>query len=212
MSLDETYTLASLEVGTPLQGPVVGHHRNKLWLKVPVVRTGAGGAEVPVDAMLKLPSKHRLLKNPEASLGQQLKVYVQAARTADATLVVSSKPPPSEELRGRSRRERFAALASCTPLEELQTGDALKGRVISAHRHGVYLDVGVSRTGKGDKRRPVDGLLPNDQRASAEKLLPGDSMEVRVLQNVQRSGRLLLTQVHCVPRHRTGAAPSARRR
>ena len=102
--LDETYTLASLEVGTPLQGPVVGHHRNKLWLKVPVVRTGAGGAEVPVDAMLKLPSKHRLLKNPEASLGQQLKVYVQAARTADATLVVSSKPPPSEELRGSAMR------------------------------------------------------------------------------------------------------------
>ena len=144
----EPYTLASLDSGTRLQGDVVGHHRNKLFLRVPVVRPTAGG-EKRVDAMLKLPWNHRLLKNPEASMGKTLQVYVCKARVADATLVVTVKPPSPPELRGLSWRERLAAAPSCTPLEQLATGDALEGRVLKAHK------LGVSAHDSREARRPL---------------------------------------------------------
>ena len=63
------------------------------------------------------------------------------------------------------------------------------------HKHGAYLDVRVSRACKGGRRRPLNALLPVDQRSSGGALRPGDTLRVRVLHNLQQAGRLLLTEV-----------------
>ena len=89
-----TRQLATLARGERLTGSVVGHHKNKLYVRVPgVVRAGKQGREVPLDAMLTVPWSHALLADPPAALGAELDVYVLRAQVADARLRVTLRPP-----------------------------------------------------------------------------------------------------------------------
>ena len=185
------HALESLSTGVRLRGPIKGHHRNKLWLQVPVVRTAAGGVLREVDAMLKVPRRHPLLKDPEGVMGKKLTVFVEHARPADACLVVSLNPPEPPELKSLSWRARCHAVANSTHLETLSTGQTLEGRVLNSHPFGAFVDVGVSRPSSRGRRLPVDAMLPSDQ-AYGRNFQRGDQLTVRVLQVVS-SDRLLLT-------------------
>ncbi|KAL3893205.1 MAG: hypothetical protein SGPRY_014393 [Prymnesium sp.] len=188
--------LGSLCVGDSLEGLVVGHHRSKLFLQVPVSRRSKGGFRKPVDAMLKLPRSHPLLSSPSSSMGKRLTVFVSQARTADATLLVSPIPPggPEKNGDGLSWRERVREAAGYTPLDQLSVGQPLEARVLRGSDAGLFVEAGVSCRGKGGKPRPLDALLPRQERKGQGHAIRGERIAVRVMQVAPDSARLILTQ------------------
>lgn len=78
MSLQPPYLLESLSVGAKVRGAVSGRQRNKLWVRMPVIRRVRGRRETKeFDAVLKLHREHPLIRDPEASVGKELNVFVQ---------------------------------------------------------------------------------------------------------------------------------------
>ena len=209
-----TRQLATLARGERLTGSVVGHHKNKLYVRVPgVVRAGKQGREVPLEAMLTVPWSHALLADPPAALGAELDVYVLRAQVADARLRVTLRPPaewdepPVEWARAlREKKLRATPPTDARWLDELRAGDALSGTVLRTARCGAFVDVGCWRRGGGGAPRRVDALLPPDQQqAGGAPPRAGAALDVRVLEPLVGSGRLLLTT------HDGDAAALARR-
>jgi len=209
--------LNALKAGDALRGEVVGHYRNdatgktKLFLRVPVERTGPKGSSVTtMDAYLNLPRKHPMVSNPTAALEKKLSVHVLRAQPDSARLSVALKPPatrgqPPPDLAHLSKRERTKRAAtdpSAYPhrLEDLTVGTLLNATVVTVKSFGAFVDAGVSRAGRSGTRAPVDALLPADQLPSGAVLdtflKPGRQLEgLRVLRPSPGSGRLLLTAV-----------------
>ena len=84
-------------------------------------------------------------------------------------------------------------------------GDALAGTVLRTARCGAFVDVGCWRRGGGGAPRRVDALLPPDQQQRAARRRAWCALDVRVLEPLVGSGRLLLTT------HGGDAAALARR-
>ena len=84
--------LSSLATGDPLSGRVIGRHRQKLFLDVPVVRPAAEGREAPVQAYLSLPAWHELLQQPAD--GTTLDVFVRKVQAASGRLEVDLRAKP----------------------------------------------------------------------------------------------------------------------
>ena len=165
---DSPAQLGSLRPGDVLkQCEVKSSHRDKLFLSVPVVREGRRGMPRPLSAQLNLPSKHPAAKDPAAMVGKRLNVYVRRANVDDGTLQVSlfKFDHLSRSTRGR--------LAPGLPLrlEELATGQTVRGVVLSCHAFGAFVEVGVSRPGRRGRREPVDALLPLNQLGEGIELL-----------------------------------------
>ena len=108
---------------------------------------------------------------------------------------------------GRSARKlRATPPADARWLDELRVGDALSGTVLRTARCGAFVDVGCWRRGGGGAPRRVDALLPPDQQqAGGAPPRAGAALDVRVLEPLVGSGRLLLTT------HAGDAAALARR-
>jgi ribosomal protein S1 len=197
--------LSSLKQGDELPGKIVGRHRRKVFLEVPVTREASGGMEEAVDAYLSLPPSHKLLSS--SAIGKALTVYVQRVQPESARLEVSVRDRTQSAASKRAdaglmaQHERRAAAASGDPtwqrLEDLAVGDALEVAVASVTPFGAFVDCEVTRAGPGGERVPVDkALLPADQQAgypSAPKLEVGQRLSVRVLRPHPGAGKLLLT-------------------
>lgn len=93
----------------------------------------------------------------------------------------------------RRARHDAAAAGLARPLESLELGETLEGRIVSRHRFGLFVDVGVCRGSKGGKRVPLDGLLPLDQLGQLDEraLSKGEALRVRVLESSKSSGQHL---------------------
>ncbi|KAL1508019.1 hypothetical protein AB1Y20_007616 [Prymnesium parvum] len=188
MSLaDKPLHLSELTEGTPLPATVVGTHRSKLFVRVPVVRRAARGATAPVDALLKLGRADPLARR--AAAGSKLQVFVSQPRVAEGRLVVRARPRRAEP----GWQERCALAETAERLEEVERGRRLEGRVLRVSPRGARLDVGVSRKGRRGRRRPVDAWLPEGERVGGE-LRRGARVEVFVLRALPCAGRLLVTQ------------------
>jgi transcriptional accessory protein Tex/SPT6 len=195
--------LSSLKPGDELPGKIVGRHRRKVFLEVPVTRAASGGSERAVDAYLSLPPYHALL-SPSA-IGKPLTVYVRQIQLDSARLKVDLRDPEASSASRRAdaglvaRRVRREAAASTDAawlrLEDLAVGDELDVVVAAVTSFGAFVECEVSRAGPGGERCPVDkALLPADQQAgypSAPALQVGQRLSVRVLRPHPGAGRLL---------------------
>ena len=199
--------LSSLAPGDVLQGKVVQHHRDKLYLEVPVVH---GPRLRRVNAQLNLPTRHPFLADVAGTMGRELTVHVLRAEPASGRLRVSLPRDGQAVVEGagveragvegfsrRERRERCADAERCPHrVEDLECGTALHATILSVHSFGAFADCGVTRAGRGGVRRPVDALLPADQLIGGSALadfVPGQQLDVRVLKPAPGSGRLLVT-------------------
>jgi len=174
---------SALVPGEALDGVVVTHHKDKLFLRVDVERDTGKLAGSTVNALLKLPAKHALLQQPR--MGAPLTVYVRG--TGGGHLRVGLSPPRPAPRSPPPDSESFLKL------EELKPGDELTGFVATRATCGIFVDAGVWRRGPGGSWRPTDGLLPVDQQGAMSMPKPGDAVTVRVLEPVLASGNLLLT-------------------
>ena len=220
--------LSELSPGDVLERcEVKSSHGRKLFLSVPVVlpqsKRGArrfkalsaqGLEPKTLNAQLNLPYKHPAARDPATMVGRKLDVYVRRANLDDGTLHVSLF---KFDHLSRATRGRQAAKQPLR-LEELATGQAVRGVVLSCHAFGCFVEVGVSRPGRHGRRAPVDALLPLNQLAEGVELLEetrfgvlvwpertagaeaasrrlriGSTVEARVLQSTVGSGRLVLT-------------------
>ena len=222
------FQLSELNPGDVLERcEVKSSHGNKLFLSVPVVlpqsKRGArrlktlsaqGLEPKTLNAQLNLPHKHPAAKDPATMVGRKLDVYVRRANLDDGTLQVSlfKFDHLSRDTRGRQ------AANQPLRLEELATGQAVRGVVLSCHAFGCFVEVGVSRPGRHGRREPVDALLPLNQlaeglelleetkfgmlvwpertdgaEAASRRLRVGSTVEARVLQPTVGTGKLVLT-------------------
>ena len=202
-------SVSLLKPGEPLTGTVVGAHNDKLFLRTAVYRE-ANGSTAPLTAMLTLPRKSELLREPP--VGEELCVRVSRTRGSSDRIVrhkdvfrVELPPPerpPPERLSQRGRDE--AAASAPLNLDELTVGQTLTALVVSVRPCGVYVDVPVARRGRRGARRAVTALLPTGELGSRAgtvgELTRGDELELRVMDAQPASGFLVLT---------TSSAPAA---
>ena len=215
--------LSELSPGDVLERcEVYSSHGDKLFLSVPVVlpqsKRGArrlkAGVPKTLSAQLNLPHKHPAAKDPATMVGKKLDVYVRRANLDDGTLQVSLFKFDHLSRDTRGRRAANQPLR----LEELATGQAVRGVVLSCHPFGCFVEVGVSRPGRHGRREPVDALLPLNQlpervelleqtkfgmlvwpertegaEAASRRLRVGSTVEARVLQPTVGTGKLVLT-------------------
>eukprot|EP00962_Isochrysis_galbana_P012518 scaffold3545_cov126-Isochrysis_galbana.AAC.3 len=179
--------LSTLAPGEALKGTIVHRHEELLYLKVDVEDDTGKRAAPVVDAMLKLPQKHPLLKEPR--IGAELTVYVKGV-TGGARLRVGlypRRPPP-----------RTPPDSGFLKLDELKPGDSLEGVVVATAACGVFVDAGIWRRGPRARWLPVEALLPPDQQmvgdnGSISSVEKGAVVLGRVLDSNVASGKLLMT-------------------
>ena len=194
LAAQKALLLDKLSPGDMLTARVEAHHKTKLFLSVPVERSAGQGAPKPVTAYMPLPPWHPLLEEPESVIGQSLTCYVIKPQPGAARLSVSLYPP-GQPPRLATRRRREQEAADWPFLEDLQVGSRLEASVSSVQPCGTFVEVNVSRTGRGGLRRPMDAaLLPADQiPPSMGQLVVGQVVELLVLKPVPAQGRVLLT-------------------
>ena len=138
--------LSELSPGDVLERcEVKSSHGRKLFLSVPVVlpqsKRGArrfkalsaqGLEPKTLNAQLNLPYKHPAARDPATMVGRKLDVYVRRANLDDGTLHVSLF---KFDHLSRATRGRQAAKQPLR-LEELATGQAVRGIVLSCHAFG----------------------------------------------------------------------------
>ena len=186
--------LSSLATGDPLSGRVIGRHRQKLFLDVPVVRPAAEGREAPVQAYLSLPAWHELLQQPAD--GTTLDVFVRKVQAASGRLEVDLRAKPRAPRPASTERARVD-MSSWQRLEDLELGDALDARVAVVRDFGAFVHTNVTRAGRGGERLPViQALVPANQQPgypTAPALEIGQQVSLRVLRPHPGAGKLLLT-------------------